>query len=446
MQATIDSANRVIEAAKTAKRAVGALARLTTEEKNAALLAIAREIGEQAGKILAANRADLERGAAMVEAGEMTEAAYSRLKLDEAKVREIASGVEQVARLEDPVGKVTMATELDEGLRLYRVNCPIGVIGVVFESRPDALTQIASLAIKSGNAVLLKGGREAEHSNRALFDAVQNAALRTGIPAGALTLLESREEVSALLKAEGFVDLIIPRGSNALVRYVQENTEIPVLGHAEGICHIYVDEAADLDKAESIIIDGKMQYPSACNSVETVLIHSRVAESFLPRIMRELERGGVEVRLDEEAISRFGIRGVKTATEEDWKAEYCDLILSIKVVETIEDAIAHINTHSSHHTDAIVTEDAAAFDRFFAEVDSAGVYLNASTRFADGYRYGFGAEVGISTGKLHPRGPVGLEGLVTYKYKLTGEGHTVSMYAGTGARRFTHKKVLSAES
>lgn len=441
MQATIDSTNRVIESAKGAKRALGALARLTAEEKNLSLLAIAREIGDQAEKILAANKKDLERGAAMVEAGEMSEAAYRRLKLDEAKVKDIVSGIEQVAGLEDPVGKVTLATELDDGLRLYRVNCPIGVIGVVFESRPDALTQIASLAIKSSNAVLLKGGREAEHSNRALFDAVQTAASRSGIPASALALLESREEVSALLKAEGFVDLIIPRGSNALVRYVQENTNIPVLGHAEGICHIYVDEAADLDKAASIILDGKLQYPSACNSVETVLIHSKVAESFLPLITRELQRGGVEVRLDEDAVSRFGIAGIKTATEGDWKTEYCDLILSIKVVETIEEAIEHINTYGSHHTEAIVTENTTAFDRFFAEVDSAGVYLNASTRFADGYRYGFGAEVGISTSKLHPRGPVGLEGLVTYKYKLTGAGHTVSTYSGPNAKQFTHKPV-----
>lgn len=441
MQATIDSANQVIESAGRAKRALGALARLSTEEKNHALLAIAREIGEQTERILAANKKDLDAAAAMVAASEMSEAAYSRLKLDEAKVREIVSGIEQVAGLEDPVGKITLATELDDGLRLYRVNCPIGVIGVVFESRPDALTQIAGLAIKSSNAVLLKGGREAEHSNRALFGAVQTAASRSGIPAGALALLESREEVNALLKAEGFVDLIIPRGSNALVRYVQENTNIPVLGHAEGICHIYVDEAADLEKAASIVLDGKLQYPSACNSVETVLIHSKVAEGFLPRITRELQRGGVDVRLDEQAISRFEIGGVKTAAEEDWKTEYCDLILSIKVVETIEEAIEHINTYGSHHTDAIVTEDTTAFDRFFAEVDSAGVYLNASTRFADGYRYGFGAEVGISTSKLHPRGPVGLEGLVTYKYKLTGAGHTVSMYTGPDARRFTHKPV-----
>jgi len=435
MRATIDSASQVIESAKSAKRALGALARLSTEEKNLSLLAIAREICEQTEEILAANKKDMDRAAAMVESGEMADSAFRRLKLDGTKIREIVSGIEQVAELEDPVGKITMATELDDGLHLYRVNCPIGVIGVIFESRPDALTQIASLSIKSSNAVLLKGGREAEHSNRALFDAIETAALRTGIPAGALALLESREEVNALLKAEGFVDLIIPRGSNALVRFVQENTHIPVLGHAEGICHIYVDEVADLDKAASIILDAKLQYPAACNSVETVLIHSKVAQSFLPRITRELRQGGVEVRLDEGAISRFEISGCKTATEEDWRTEYCDLILSIKVVEKIEEAIEHINTYGSHHTDAIITENLDCFDRFFAEVDSAGVYLNASTRFADGYRYGFGAEVGISTSKLHPRGPVGLEGLVTYKYKLAGAGHTVSMYAGPKARR-----------
>jgi glutamate-5-semialdehyde dehydrogenase len=441
MQAAIDSANRVIESAKNAKRAMGALARLTTTEKNQALAAIAREIGAQAETILAANKKDLDAAARMVEAGEMAEAAYRRLKLDQAKLREIVAAIEQVAQLEDPVGKITRAIELDEGLCLYRVNCPIGVIGVVFESRPDALTQIAALAIKSSNAVLLKGGREAEHSNRALFLAIQTAATHSGIPAGALVLLESREDVDALLKAEGFVDLIIPRGSNALVRYVQQHTSIPVLGHAEGICHIYVDEAADLDKAASIVMDGKVQYPAACNAVETVLIHAKVAESFLPRITVELERGGVEVRLDETAANRYGVSGIKAATEEDWRTEYCDLILSIKVVETIDEAIEHINRFGSHHTDAIITEDTTAFDRFFAEVDSAGVYLNASTRFADGYRYGFGAEVGISTSKLHPRGPVGLEGLVTYKYKLVGAGHTVSMYAGPDRRRFTHKPV-----
>jgi glutamate-5-semialdehyde dehydrogenase len=429
----------VIESAKRARRALGALARMSAEEKNRALLEIAHQIDGRAEEILSANRRDLDAARMMVEAGEMADALYNRLEIDEAKLCDMAAGIRQVAALEDPVGKNTLATELDDGLRLYRVNCPIGVIGVIFESRPDALAQIASLCLKSGNAVLLKGGREAEHSNRALFEIIQSAASSAGVPGGAFALLESREEVGALLKAEGLVDLIIPRGSNALVRYVQDNTEIPVLGHAEGICHIYVDRAADLEKALAITLDAKLSYPSACNAVETVLVHRKVAGEFLPGLTSELQKNGVEVRLDERAIDEYKITGVIKATGEDWAMEYCDLILAIKVVETIGEAIEHINLYGSHHTDAIVTEDEGRFSRFFAEVDSAGVYLNASTRFADGYRYGFGAEVGISTGKLHPRGPVGLEGLVTYKYRLTGSGHLVSRYSGQNARRFSHK-------
>ena len=437
--------NPVIEAARSAKAALGALARLTTDQKNGALRAMAKAVSERAEEILAANKKDLDAARPLVEAGQMAEPLYRRLKLDEAKLRDIVVGIEQVAALDDPVGKVTLATELDEGLRLYRVNCPIGVIGVVFESRPDALTQIASLCLKSGNAALLKGGREAERSNRTIFGIIYAAAVRAGVPAGAIALLESREDVIALLGAEGFVDLIIPRGSNSLVRYVQQNTSIPVLGHAEGICHIYVDDEADLDMAVKLTLDAKVTYPAACNSVETVLVHRKAARDFLPRAISELQGHGVEVRLDERSSDEIGVGGVLRATEQDWATEYCDLILSIKVVESIEEAIEHINRYGSHHTDAIITKNAAAFDRFFSEVDSAGVYLNASPRFADGYRYGFGAEVGISTGKLHPRGPVGLEGLVTYKYKLVGRGHLVSTYTGPEARRFTHRSLQATD-
>ncbi len=444
MKSRLETANTqsVIEAAKAARKASGKLARLTTEEKNRALKAIALRVKERAEEILAANSRDLDRARPLVESGEMADTLYRRLKLDQAKLRDITSGIEQVAALDDPVGRVTLATELDAGLRLYRVNCPIGVIGVVFESRPDALTQIAALALKSGNAVLLKGGREARNSNRALFDCIHSATVAAGIPRDAFVLLESREDVTALLKAEGFVDLIIPRGSNALVRYVQENTSIPVLGHAEGICHIYVDREADLEKAVEITIDAKVQYPAACNAVETLLVNREVASAFLPRIVAELQAKGVEVRCDDRASDEFGVAGNARASEEDWGAEYSDLILAIKVVDGIEEAIEHINIYGSHHTDAIITEDDLAFERFFAEVNSAGVYLNASTRFADGYRYGFGAEVGISTGKLHPRGPVGLEGLVTYKYKLAGSGQTVEAYTGPDARKFIHKQIL----
>lgn len=429
----------VIDIAKRAKAAAGRLARLTTEQKNRALRVIAQQLTEHQARVLAANAKDLEAAQPLVHAGQMSESLYHRLELTEAKWRDIIAGIEQLVMMDDPVGRVTLATELDEGLCLYRVTCPIGVVGVIFESRPDALVQIAALCLKSGNSVLLKGGREAQHSNRVLFDIVHAAAASAGIPADAMALLEHREDVAALLGADGFVDLIIPRGSNALVRYVQQNTTIPVLGHAEGICHVYVDRAADLDKARAITLDAKLSYPSACNAVETLLVHRDVAGTFLPAIVGALQQQGVEVRCDERTIEQCGLRGISRATDQDWQTEYGDLILAIKVVDSLEQAIEHINTYGSRHTDAIVTEDRTAFEQFFAEVDSAGVYWNASTRFADGYRYGFGAEVGISTGKLHPRGPVGLDGLVTYKYKLVGNGHTVGMYSGPGARRFTHK-------
>lgn len=431
----------VIEAAHKAKAASAQLARLTTEAKNHALTQIARALESHARDILAANRRDLDAARALVEAGEMAESLYRRLKLDQAKLRDMAEGVRQIAALEDPVGAVTYAMELDARLVLTRVNCPIGVVGVIFESRPDALVQITALCFKSGNAVLLKGGREAEQTNRALFEIIQAAAEAAGLPAGAMALFERREDVGELLKAEGAVDLIIPRGSNALVRFVQENTNIPVLGHADGLCHIYVDQTADLEKAFHITIDAKLGYPAACNAVETLLIHRDVARELLPGLVNMLDANGVQVRADDRGRAVLDHPNVADATETDWRTEYCDLILSIKVVDSLDEAIAHINTYGSRHTEAIITEDAAAYERFFAEVDAAGVYWNASTRFADGFRYGFGAEVGISTAKLHPRGPVGLEGLVTYKYKLVGAGHTVIDYSGPNARRFTHRRL-----
>jgi glutamate-5-semialdehyde dehydrogenase len=438
----ISQSHSIIEVAKKAKAASGILARLTDVEKNAALYAIAARITERSGEILAANAKDLQEARTLVAEGQITEALFRRLKLDEAKLADILKGIEQVAALQDPVGRVTLATELDEGLRLYRVNCPIGVVGVIFEARPDALVQIATLCLKSGNGVLLKGGREAEHTNRALFAAIQSAVSEAQLPADAFALLESREDVNALLKAEGFVDLIIPRGSNSLVRFVQENTNIPVLGHAEGICHIYVDRAADLHKALTITLDAKLTYPAACNAVETLLVHREVAKDFLPRAVEALQQNNVEVRCAAQSGKELALAGVKQASEEDWRSEYSDLILSVKTVASMDEAIAHINEYGSHHTDSIITEDDAAFDKFFAEVNSAGVYLNASTRFADGFRYGFGAEVGISTGTMHPRGPVGLEGLVTYKYKLLGKGHITADYAGKDAKSFTHKSLL----
>ncbi len=433
------SSKSVRKLAQEAKAASGRLAQLSTDAKNHALLTIARNLNEHAREIIQANEKDLNTAQTLVEAGELSAASFARLKLNDAKLADMIEGLKQVAQLEDPVGKITLATELDEGLMLYRVNCPIGVIGVIFESRPDALVQITALCLKTGNSALLKGGSEAAHTNRALFQTIQVALAEAGLPGAALSLLESREDVNALLKAEGLVDLLIPRGSNALVRFIQENTNIPVLGHAEGLCHVYVDRAADLDKALKIVLDAKAQYAAVCNAAETLLIHQDIATTFLPRVIATLQPANIEIRCHPADIRDYALEGVNAASEEDWRTEYNDLILAVKTVPSIEAAIAHINRYGSRHTDAILTEDRAAFAKFFGEVDSAGVFLNASTRFADGFRYGFGAEVGISTNKLHPRGPVGLEGLVTYKYQLIGDGHIVADYTGKDAKPFKHK-------
>jgi glutamate-5-semialdehyde dehydrogenase len=428
----------VMHMARDAKAASGRLAQLSTEMKNRALLAIAQKLSDHTKAILQANEQDLKAAQALIEAGELSASSFNRLKVDAAKLAEMIAGVQQVAGLEDPIGKITLTTELDEGLTLYRINCPIGVIGVIFESRPDALVQIATLCLKTGNSVLLKGGSEAEHSNRALFNAIQSALAEIGLPSDALFLLESREDVNALLGAEGLVDLIIPRGSNSLVRFIQENTNIPVLGHAEGICHIYVDRAADLDKALKVLLDAKTQYAAVCNAAESLLVHQEIAGDFLSPMIATLQQAGVEIRCAKSDIDAYALDGVSLASEEDWRTEYNELILSVKTVASIEEAIAHINRYGSRHTDVMITQDTVAFAKFFAEVDSAGVFLNASTRFADGFRYGFGAEVGISTYKLHPRGPVGLDGLVTYKYQLIGDGHIVADYTGKGAKAFKH--------
>lgn len=430
----------VADAARAARRAAGALARLRPEVRDGALEAMARSLAAAQDHILAANAGDLRAARPLVDAGRMSEALFARLDLGAAKLAGVVEGVRQVAALEDPLGRVTLSTELDDGLCLSRVTCPIGVVGVVFEARPDALPQIVALCLKSGNAVLLKGGSEAERTNRALFDVIRAATEAAGIPAGALALLEGRDEVAALLQAEPDVDLIVPRGSGALVRWVQDHTRIPVLGHAEGVCHVYVDRAADLEKAVAIAVDAKVQYPAACNAAETLLVHAEVAGAFLPGAIRALADRGVELRCDARAAAACAVPEVRAATERDWGVEFGDLVLAVRVVDTLEDAIAHIGRYGSRHTEAIVTEDPAAWERFFAEVDAAGVYLNASTRFADGFRYGFGAEVGVSTGKLHPRGPVGLDGLVTYKYRLVGAGHVVATYAGPGGRRFRHAR------
>ncbi len=429
----------ILDLAERAKRAANAIAVMSNDERNEALLAIAGEIATHEREILAANQRDLSNAATLLSQGKLTQALVDRLKLDSNKLSSVVAGIRQIAKMPDPIGKIDLARELDTDLELQRITCPIGLIGVIFEARPDALPQIASLCLKSANGIILKGGAEAEHSNRVLFDCLKQAAVRAGVPGDALVLLESRADVSELLKADRFVDLIIPRGSSALVRHIQDNTHIPVLGHAEGVCHVYVDASADLMKAVSIICDAKAQYPSACNAAETILIHKSLASRLMPKLSKSLAEAGVSMRCDAQALTMVGDNPSALATEADWSTEYGDLIVSIKIVEDIDQAIEHINHYGSGHTDAMIGEDTNAFDKFFAQVNSAGVYLNASTRFADGFRYGFGAEVGISTSKQHPRGPVGIEGLVTYKYKLIGNGHVVADYAGADAKQFTHR-------
>lgn len=369
----------------------------------------------------------------------MSSAMWNRLRVTEPGVAQMAAQVRDVARLADPLGRRLAATELDDGLILYRESCPLGVIGVIFESRPDVVPQLASLALKSGNALLLKGGFEAALTSATLVSIWRECLTKfPAVPVDSINLLNSRAEVMELLCQDREVDLIIPRGSYDLVHFISRHSRIPVLGHGEGICHVYVDQAADMKKATDVTYDSKVQYPAVCNAVETLLVHQAIAPDFLPKIVAKLKESGVEIRGDGKTRAVLPGESIVPATEQDWATEYGDLVLSIKVVADLDEAIEHVNSYGSHHTDAIVTEDSGAAERFMNEVDSASVYQNASTRFADGYRYGFGAEVGISTGKLHARGPMGLDGLTTYKYKLYGHGHTVAPYA-KGEKRFKHR-------
>jgi len=414
-----------------AKKASILMQGVSTELKNSALERIANALLSRKEEILEANRQDLERSAAENLASPL----LKRLKFDEKKLNDVVEGIHSLIGLEDPVGKTLLARELDDGLRLYRVSCPIGVIGIIFESRPDALVQISTLCLKSGNAVLLKGGREAMLTNRILARTISEASVKAGMPDNWINLLESREEVNEMLALDEYVDLIIPRGSNEFVRYIMDNSRIPVLGHADGICHVYIDRDVDVQRAVDIVVDSKTQYVAVCNALETLLVHKDSAEKVLPALKEALEAKSVEIRGCERTRR---IIACKEATEDDWKTEYLDLVLSIRIVDSLDEAIDHINTYGSGHTDAIVSRDGESIKRFLEYVDSGNVFANCSTRFSDGFRYGFGAEVGISTNKIHARGPVGLDGLVTYKYKLIGDGHIVADYA-SGKRRFTHR-------
>ncbi len=467
----------IVEIAQIAKAASIQLAAVKTDVKNNALAEIAKALKQNSGKIVSANEKDL----AEAQKNNLSAPLLKRLKFDENKITDVIAGIESLIKLDDPVGKTLLATELDRGLELYKVSCPIGVIGIIFESRPDALVQISTLCLKSGNAVLLKGGSEATNTNRILAEVISEAtcgelvessdpasskdyaeAKKAGLPKGWLQLLETRQDVAEMLALDEYIDLIIPRGSNEFVHYIMDNTNIPVLGHAEGICHVYIDSYATLDMAVKIAVDSKCQYVAACNAAETLLVHSKIAKEFLPKVKSALQEKGADSTSSPQADStsspqadstgspQVEIRGcektkaiidVKPATEEDWSTEYLDLIISIKVVETLDEAIEHINRYGSHHTDAIVSDDRDAVRKFMALVDSANVFWNCSTRFSDGYRFGLGAEVGISTNKIHARGPVGLEGLLIYKWQLLGIGQIVADYSGPRAKKFTHRRI-----
>ena len=426
--------------ARTASRELAVSA---AEKRDLALDAIAMLLEERREQILEANAQDLEIASSMVHRGELDEPLLKRLDLSGSKFETVIDMVRSVRAQDDPLGKTHSATELDQGLNLFRVSVPIGVLGVIFESRPDALVQISSLCLKSGNAVLLKGGREAANSNQILAQVVAEASQSVaGIPAGWLTLMQTREDVREMLNQEESIDLIIPRGGNQFVQYIMKNTRIPVMGHADGICHVFVDRAADLDKAVRIAVDSKTQYVGVCNAAETLLVHADVAEAFFGKAVSVLAAEKVEIRGDERTVKLAGKwASVTPATDEDWGTEYLDSILSVKVVDDLNEAIIHINHYGSGHTDAIITEDGVTATEFLRGVDSASVFHNASTRFADGYAYGLGAEVGISTGRLHSRGPVGLEGLTIYKYILEGTGQTIAEYQGEVRRPYSHRRL-----
>ncbi|HEX2328343.1 MAG TPA: glutamate-5-semialdehyde dehydrogenase [Candidatus Angelobacter sp.] len=412
------------------------LAGLTTEQRNRILVDAADSMERRSDEILAANQNDCD----LALAAKIAQPLLKRLKTTSAGIAEMAMRVRDVAKLNDPLGHVLATTELDEGLVLEKVPCPLGVVAVIFESRPDAVPQVSSLAMKTGNGLVLKGGVEARHSNRVLVS-IWRDALAAHDPAlsDSICLLEDRAEVMQVLQMDREIDLVVPRGSTEFVNFVFRNSRIPVLGHGAGICHVYVDRAADLGMATAVVVDSKIQYPAACNAAEKVLVHREIAAAFLPQVVQALQSVHVEVRVDEECRRLCAGADLVPATEEDWSTEYSDLRITIKVVSCLDEAMDHIERYGSRHTEAIITRDSDAAARFMEQVDAASVFHNASTRFADGFRFGLGAEIGISNSKLHARGPVGLEGLLTYKYKLRGSGQLVADYVA-GGRRFTHRK------
>ncbi len=427
----------IVDQIKAAKVATVDMSVLSTDIKNSALDAMADALEKNRSLIMKENQKDLDDVKDSI-----PKSMYKRMVVDDSKIDEMIKGVRSVKSLADPVGGTMSTIELDDDLVLYQIRCPVGMLGVVFESRPDVVPQIMSLCLKSGNCVAFKGGSEAHRTIKVLFDILRQAAASKDVPGSAFVLLESREDFKEILDLDDYIDLLIPRGSNQFVKYVQDNTRIPVLGHAAGICHVYIDSDCNQDMALSVAMDSKIQYPAVCNAVENILVESSIAEEFIPRLLASMDDAGVEVRGDEEVLRI--VPGTKAASEQDWYEEYDDMIVAVKVVDSLQDAIDFINTHSSHHTEAIITNNMQKASVFTKMVDSADVFVNASTRFADGFRFGKGAEVGISTNKIHARGPMGMEGLMIYKYVLIGNGQVVKDYAGKDAKPFKHK-VLDKE-
>ena len=429
---------------KQARDASLAMANIDTSQKNRILHDLAETLRENSDGILAENAKDMTVANKMLEKGELTGSACKRVMLNQVKIDQMAQNCESVEALPDPAGKTVKATRLDNGLDLHCVSCPIGVILVIFESRPDVVVQISALALKSGNAVILKGGKEAQNSNRVLAGLIRKTLEKSNsVPENAIILVETRDEVTELVKIGSGIDLIIPRGSNELVRHIQENARAPVLGHGDGICHVYLHEDADQEKSRDVALDAKLDYPAVCNALETLLVHQKYPDRWLANILIKMQESGVELRVCPETKKRlesYPDLNLSAAADIDWETEYVDLILSIKTVKSSEEAVEHISQFGSKHTEAIVTENSDLAEWFMNTVDAAGVFWNASTRFADGFRYGLGAEVVVSTGKTHARGPVGLEGLVIYKYKLYGNGHVAGSY-GKDKKDFIHQDI-----
>ncbi len=423
----------ISKAAVNMKKSAPILAASSIETRNMALTLIAKALEDNKEKIFEANQKDME----FAETNGIANSIKKRLKYEETKLADSVKGVLELRELEDPIGKVQLSREMDQDFLLEKVSVPIGVIGVIFEARPDAMIQVASLCIKSGNCAILKGGKETANTNKVLFELILDAVVKAGLPKECLLQAELHNEIDELLKCDKEVDLLIPRGSNQFVRYIMENTKIPVMGHSSGICHIYVDKDADTEMALPVILDAKKNYPAACNAVETVLIHRDLKEDFLKKLAQMLEQEQVKLNGTKEVAELLG-KEIGLMQEEEFDREYNDMEISLKMVADEKEAVEHINFYGSHHTDCILTKNDETADYFVRMVDSAGVYRNCSTRFADGFRYGFGAEVGISTGKLHARGPVGLDGLVTYKYVLRGCGQLVDDYS-SGRKQFHHK-------